>query len=81
MRKQMHDKIKAFSCMGIFLDADTSAHRVRRFQRMERTAAEYFPDLTAVASLSQYINPSPRKQRKYGKVAYQILIYGGILAS
>jgi hypothetical protein len=34
--------------MGIFHDADVSAHSVKRLQRVKQTAVEYFPDLTTV---------------------------------
>jgi hypothetical protein len=47
---------------------------------VKQNAVQYFSDLTRVVlSHPKYINPSPRKQKKYGKVDYQIPIYGGIL--
>lgn len=68
-------------CIGIFYDANISADSVKRFQKVKQTVLEYFPDLTMVVlSLYQQGKSSSSKQRKYGKVAYRTLIYGGILA-
>ena len=68
-------------CVGIFHAGDISAYSVKRFQTVKQTAVEYLPDLTTVVvSLYQKDKSSSSKQTKYGKVANQILILGGILA-
>jgi len=61
--------------MDIFHAADVSPYWVKQFQTVKQTAVEYFPDLaTVVVSLYQKDKSSSSKQRKYGKVANQILI-------